>query len=64
MNKNLGKTTGTSSTPKKTENVPANETENSNEDVSKVDSNHNGSITIAEAKAAGFEMLITREKKH
>jgi hypothetical protein len=61
VNKNLGKTTGTSSTPPKTENVPATETENSNEDVSKVDTNHNGSVTIAEAKAAGFKMPITRD---
>ena len=61
VNKNLGKTTGTSSTPPKTDNVPANETENSNEDVSKVDTNHNGSVTIAEAKAAGFKMPITRD---
>ncbi|WP_420490575.1 DNA/RNA non-specific endonuclease [Neobacillus drentensis] len=59
VNKNLGKTTGTSSTPPKTANVPANKTENSNEDVSKVDTNHNGSVTIAEAKAAGFQMPIT-----
>ncbi|MED4455682.1 DNA/RNA non-specific endonuclease [Metabacillus fastidiosus] len=61
VNKNLGKTTGTSSTPPKTDNVPAAETENSNEDVSKVDTNHNGSVTIAEAKAAGFKMPITRD---
>ncbi|WP_423800776.1 DNA/RNA non-specific endonuclease [Neobacillus sp. SAB-20_R2A] len=61
VNKNLGTTTGTSSTPPKTENVPATETENSNEDVSKVDTNHNGSVTIAEAKAAGFKMPITRD---
>ncbi|MEH7436735.1 DNA/RNA non-specific endonuclease [Neobacillus drentensis] len=61
VNKNLGKTTGTSSTPPKTDNVPANETVSSDEDVSKVDTNHNGSVTIAEAKAAGFKMPITRD---
>ncbi|NYE09628.1 hypothetical protein F4694_006531 [Bacillus niacini] len=61
VNKNLGKTTGTSSTPPKTNNVPANETVSSNEDVSKVDTNHNGSVTISEAKAAGFKMPITRD---
>jgi len=61
VNKNLGETTGTNSMPPKTENVPATETENSNEDVSKVDTNHNGSVTIAEAKAAGFKMPITRD---
>lgn len=61
VNKNLGKTTGTSSTPPKTDNVSANETENSNEDVSKVDTNQNGQVTIAEAKAAGFKMPITRD---
>lgn len=61
VNKNLGKTTGTSSTPPKTDNVPANKTENSDEDVSKADTNHNGSVTIAEAKAAGFKMPITRD---
>ncbi|MEH7158939.1 DNA/RNA non-specific endonuclease [Neobacillus drentensis] len=61
VNKNLGKTTGTSSTPPKTDNVPENETGNSNEDVSKVDTDHNGSVTIAEAKAAGFQMPITRD---
>lgn len=61
VNRNLGKTTGTSSTPPKKVNVPANKTENSNEDVSKVDTDHNGRITIAEAKAAGFKMPITRD---
>ncbi|MDQ0975882.1 hypothetical protein QFZ31_005760 [Neobacillus niacini] len=61
VNKNLGETTGTSSTPPKTDNVPANETVSSNEDVSKVDTNHNGSVTISEAKAAGFKMPITRD---
>ncbi len=61
MNKKLRETTGASSTPPKTNNVPANETVNSNEDVSKVDTNHNGSVTIAEAKAAGFKMPITRD---
>ncbi|MDR7071640.1 DNA/RNA non-specific endonuclease [Fictibacillus barbaricus] len=62
VNKKLRETTGTSSsTPPKTDNVPANETVSNNEDVSKVDTNHNGSVTIAEAKAAGFKMPITRE---
>ncbi|HJV16012.1 MAG TPA: DNA/RNA non-specific endonuclease [Bacillales bacterium] len=61
VNKNLGEMTGTSSTPPKTDDVPANETVSSNEDVSKVDTNHNGSVTIAEAKAAGFKMPITRD---
>ena len=61
VNKNLGKTTGTSSTPPKTDNAPANETVSSNEDVSKVDTNHDGRVTIAEAKAAGFKMPITRD---
>jgi hypothetical protein len=60
VNKNLGITTDTSSTPPKTDNVPTNETVNSNEDISKVDTNHNGIVTIAEAKAAGFKMPITR----
>lgn len=55
VNKNLGKTTGTSSTP------PANKTVSSNEDISKVDTNHNGKVTISEAKAAGFKMPITRD---
>ncbi|WP_420489799.1 DNA/RNA non-specific endonuclease [Neobacillus drentensis] len=61
VNKNLGETTGTSSTPPKTDNVSANETVSSSEDVSKVDTNHNGKVTIAEAKAAGFKMPITRD---
>ncbi|WNB90918.1 DNA/RNA non-specific endonuclease [Bacillus sp. NEB1478] len=61
VNKNLGETTGTSSTPPKTDHVPAIETISSNEDVSKVDTNHNGSVTIAEAKAAGFKMPITSD---
>jgi uncharacterized protein YceK len=61
VNKNLGKTTGTITTPSKTGNLAENETENSNEDVSIVDTNHNGSVTIAEAKAAGFKMPITRD---
>ncbi|MCQ6282301.1 DNA/RNA non-specific endonuclease [Bacillus sp. EB600] len=58
VNKNLGKTTGTSSTPPT---PPANATVSSNEDLSKVDTNHNGKVTIAEAKAAGFKMPITRD---
>ncbi|WP_420488326.1 DNA/RNA non-specific endonuclease [Gottfriedia acidiceleris] len=61
VNKNLGKTTNASSTPPKTNNASSNKTKNSNEDVSKVDTNHNGSVTIAEAKAAGFKMPITRD---
>ncbi|PGL73252.1 hypothetical protein CN925_00945 [Bacillus sp. AFS055030] len=61
VNKSLGKTTNASSTPKKTDNVPANKAKNSNEDISKVDTNHNGRVTIAEAKAAGFKMPITRD---
>ncbi|WP_066303682.1 DNA/RNA non-specific endonuclease [Bacillus sp. FJAT-29814] len=61
VNKNLRETTGTSGTPPKTDNVPANGTENSNENISKVDTNHNGIVTIAEAKAAGFKMPITRD---
>lgn len=61
VNKNLGKTTFTTSTPPKTNNVPANTTVNSNEDISKIDTNHNGIVTIAEAKAAGFKMPITRD---
>jgi hypothetical protein len=61
VNKNLGKTTGTSNTQPKTDNVPANETVSSDEDVSKVDTNHNGQVTISEAKAAGFKMPITRD---
>lgn len=59
VNKNLGKTTGASSTPPTP--PPANTTVSSNEDVSKVDTNHNGQVTIAEAKAAGFKMPITRD---
>ncbi|MCQ6281084.1 DNA/RNA non-specific endonuclease [Bacillus sp. EB600] len=58
VNKNLGKTAGTSSTPPT---PPANGTVRSNEDLSKVDTNHNGKVTIAEAKAAGFKMPITRD---
>ncbi|NMD71259.1 hypothetical protein HHO41_13220 [Bacillus sp. DNRA2] len=61
VNKNLGKTTGASSTPPQTNTVPANETVTSNEDVGKVDTNHDGRVTIAEAKAAGFKMPITRD---
>lgn len=58
VNKNLGKTTSASSTPPT---PPANATVSSNEDISKVDTNHNGIVTIAEAKAAGFKMPITRD---
>ncbi|WP_026695276.1 DNA/RNA non-specific endonuclease [Peribacillus kribbensis] len=61
VNKNLGVTTGTSSTSPKTNHVRANGTVSSDEDVSKVDTNHNGQVTIAEAKAAGFKMPITRD---
>ncbi|WP_462413603.1 DNA/RNA non-specific endonuclease [Neobacillus sp. Marseille-QA0830] len=61
VNKNLGITTDTSSAQPKTDNAAANETVSSNEDVGKVDTNHNGSVTIAEAKAAGFKMPITRD---
>jgi hypothetical protein len=58
VNKNLGKTTDASSTPTT---PPANTTVISNEDIGKVDTDHNGKVTIAEAKAAGFKMPITRE---
>ncbi|MBM7656227.1 DNA/RNA non-specific endonuclease [Neobacillus cucumis] len=61
VNKNLGATTVTKRTPPKTNNAPANQAVNSNENVSKVDTNHNGQVTIAEAKAAGFKMPITRD---
>ncbi|WP_338001049.1 DNA/RNA non-specific endonuclease [Neobacillus terrae] len=61
VNKKLGVTTGKKSTPPKTNSVPSNKTANSNEDISKVDTNHNGQVTIAEAKAAGFKMPITRD---
>lgn len=61
VNKNLEGQTGTVNTPPKTDNVPANETVSGNEDISKVDTNHNGIVTIAEAKAAGFKMPITRD---
>ena len=30
-------------------------------DISRIDTNHNGKVSIAEAKAAGFKMPITRE---
>jgi hypothetical protein len=43
VNKNLGVTTGTSMPPK-TDYVPVNETVSSNEDVSKVDTNHNAGL--------------------
>ncbi|WP_147536272.1 DNA/RNA non-specific endonuclease [Bacillus marasmi] len=61
VNKNLGITTGGSNTPPQTNTVPANEPVSSNEDVSKVDTNRDGRVTIAEAKAAGFKMPITRD---
>ncbi len=61
VNKNLGENTSKSSTPPKTNNVPASKTVSSDEDISKVDTNHNGQVTIAEAKAAGFKMPITRD---
>ncbi|MFC7371984.1 DNA/RNA non-specific endonuclease [Fictibacillus iocasae] len=55
VNNKLVETPSESSTP------PASETPSSTEDVSKVDTNRNGQVTIAEAKAAGFKMPITRE---
>nr|WP_235822090.1 DNA/RNA non-specific endonuclease [Gottfriedia luciferensis] len=61
VNKNLEESKGTRSKTPKSGNLPANKTESSNEDVSKVDTNHNGIITIAEAKAAGYKMPITRD---
>ncbi len=36
-------------------------TQESTHDISKVDTDHNGRVTIAEAKAAGFKMPITRD---
>ncbi|MGG4548964.1 DNA/RNA non-specific endonuclease [Rossellomorea marisflavi] len=36
-------------------------TQESTYDISKVDTDHNGRVTIAEAKAAGFKMPITRD---
>lgn len=34
---------------------------NANEDISSVDTNGNGQVTISEAKAAGFSMPIKRD---
>ncbi|MDR4938299.1 DNA/RNA non-specific endonuclease [Rossellomorea marisflavi] len=36
-------------------------TQEGTHDISKVDTDHNGRVTIAEAKAAGFKMPITRD---
>lgn len=36
-------------------------TQETTHDISKVDTDHNGRVTIAEAKAAGFKMPITRD---
>ncbi|KON84914.1 hypothetical protein AF331_13005 [Rossellomorea marisflavi] len=36
-------------------------TQEGTRDISKVDTDHNGRVTIAEAKAAGFKMPITRD---
>ena len=52
----------TSSEPAKTEPVktePA--SSNTNNDISSVDTNGNGQVTIKEAKAAGFKMPITSD---
>ena len=40
---------------------PAPTTSNTNEDISSVDTNGNGQVTIKEAKAAGFSMPITSD---
>ncbi|WP_370294670.1 DNA/RNA non-specific endonuclease [Rossellomorea marisflavi] len=39
----------------------ADATQEGTHDISKVDTDHNGRVTIAEAKAAGFKMPITRD---
>ena len=45
-----------------TESEPSNSTSsNTNEDISSVDTNGNGQVTIKEAKAAGFSMPITSD---
>ncbi|MFW0778878.1 DNA/RNA non-specific endonuclease [Rossellomorea marisflavi] len=36
-------------------------TQETTHDISKIDTDHNGRVTIAEAKAAGFKMPITRD---
>ncbi len=46
----------------KTENTTDSKVENNtSEDISSIDTNGNGKVTIAEAKAAGFEMPITKD---
>ncbi len=56
-NKSPEETTSTTTTPTTT--TPKDNTQNSNtEDISKIDTNGNGIVTIAEAKSAGFKMPI------
>lgn len=44
-----------------TNNIPTNVQTSQENDISKIDTNGNGIVTIAEAKAAGFIMPITRD---
>ncbi|KNY30165.1 stalk domain-containing protein [Pseudobacteroides cellulosolvens] len=59
VNQTLNKTT--TPTIKPTPTTKPNISTTSDNDISRIDTNNNGKVTIAEAKAAGFKMPITRE---
>lgn len=56
VNKSLGLTTNENTT-----NSTTNKETSQNEDISKIDTNNNGIVTIKEAKAAGFKMPISSD---
>lgn len=60
-NKSLGLTESKKTQSNKATTSPSSNTASGNEDVSAVDTNGNGQVTIQEAKDAGFKMPITRE---
>ena len=61
INKSLGLTGSKSTNSNKSGGTNKSNTSNGTQDISSVDTDGNGQVTIKEAKAAGFKMPITRD---
>ncbi|RPJ95213.1 hypothetical protein CW357_11410 [Rummeliibacillus sp. TYF005] len=61
INKSLGLTESKSTSSNKSTSTNKSNSSNGTKDVSSVDTDGNGQVTIKEAKAAGFKMPITRD---